>query len=148
MDASLHPSQSGEHGFTLVEILVVILVIGILAAIALPNFLGEGTKAHDAEAKSHARNLAGEMEACWRSANGYNACDGTALAGTGLPIGSTPGTVRVVSTTNDGYELESLSEGKTGGTNHVFRLRHNVGGVYDRRCTPLGEGGCRVNGGW
>jgi prepilin-type N-terminal cleavage/methylation domain-containing protein len=42
----------GERAFTLVELLVVILIIGILLAIALPTFLGQQDKAHDAAAKS------------------------------------------------------------------------------------------------
>jgi len=49
--------SSRDDGFTLIEVLVVMLIIGVLAAIAVPLFLNERSKAHEAAAKSDAASI-------------------------------------------------------------------------------------------
>ena len=53
---------SEGDGFTLPEIIVVMLIVGILAAIAIPAFLSTTTKATDVSAKELARNAATTAE--------------------------------------------------------------------------------------
>lgn len=52
----LQKKQNNE-GFTLVELLVVVIIVGILAAIALPSFLNQTAKAKQSEAKTTITNV-------------------------------------------------------------------------------------------
>ncbi len=58
-------------GFTLIELLIVVAIIGILAAIAVPNFLNAQVRAKVARAESEIRSLKNSLESFFIDNNQY-----------------------------------------------------------------------------
>lgn len=68
--------KAAQKGFTIVELLVVIVVIGILAAITMVSYSGVTTKAKSTAAQSNAASVRSVIETYYAD-NGTNAGNGT-----------------------------------------------------------------------
>lgn len=128
MARSVH--RTSEDGFTLIELIVVILIIGILAAIALPAFLNQRAKGQDAAAKSNARTVVSAMEACYTEATMYDPCPD---APTGIEVGNGPGQVEVAPA-GETYVIVAHST-----TGNWFRVTKNADTTVERDCAATGN---------
>jgi prepilin-type N-terminal cleavage/methylation domain-containing protein len=101
-----------KTGFALIELLVVVAIIGLLAAIAIPQYQIYKAHAADAKAKSDLHGMATALEAYYTSSNTYAGTDLTTLKSFGFRQSS--GVDDVIATANQ--TAYSLTANPTGGT--------------------------------
>lgn len=136
------PHPRDRDGFTLVELLVVMLVLGLLAAIAAPAFFGQRGKAHDADAKVAVRTAETALVS-WASDHDGEFAGATAadlvtieptLAGADLALPATGART---------YELAVTSS-----TGNVFEIHRTAAGTRTFPCSQAGRQGCPAGGSW
>jgi prepilin-type N-terminal cleavage/methylation domain-containing protein len=135
----------GESGFTLVELLVVMLVLSVLAAFALPSFTGQVQKARDSRAKetAHAAELA--IESCMVDSGGlYTDCDVEALRALDPSLPKSPQLKVTVPAKGTSYTIAVQSEPKT----QIYEVKRSVKGVLTFPCKKVATGGCPASGEW
>jgi type IV pilus assembly protein PilA len=157
-----------QEGFTLTELLVVILLVGILTAIAVPTFLGQTSKASGACAKAMSKQMYTAVKTYQTEQGSYSGASIGALNAiepsiTGGTCG--PGSAVIVSNPATPGSLcpagtsVSAANGQIGfcvgaQSNELgwFVMSENTGGVTRACSAPSGKtlpyGGCRTGGTW
>ena len=133
-----------ERGFTLVELLVVILIISILAAVGLAIFLNQRSKGEDTEAKTAASLVATTMVMYEHDEKTFATADRNALIRLEPAIAEARNLV--VSGTADSFDIsvDSTSGANGGGP---FRVEYDRGRIV-RLCDGPGRGACPRSGRW
>src|SRR5207302_9983569 len=72
--------HGSEEGFTLIELMVVVLIIAILIAIAIPTFLGARERAQNRSAQSNVRNALTAEKTSYTDTQTYSATSATLTA--------------------------------------------------------------------
>ena len=133
--------SSDERGFTLVELLVVMVILGVLAAVAIAAFTNQRTKAQDAEAKVYANAAATALQV-WEQ--DHDTFAGADQAGLGR-IERALLRARGLAVNGDRTTFEVSVDSAAGGS---FTVELLPSGDLVRGCTEAGSGGCPDDGRW
>ena len=113
-----------ESGFTLIELLIVIAIISILAAVAIPQFVIYRSKGVDAQMKSDLRNASVALESYFATNHVYPT---TVAVISTLGFQGTPGVALTLSNvTLNSYQLTAT---KPGGTQASFMFDSTTGSI-------------------
>ncbi|HET6874065.1 MAG TPA: type II secretion system protein [Acidimicrobiales bacterium] len=93
--------RRGEEGFTLIELMVVVLIIAILIAIAIPTFLGARQRANNRAAQSDLRNALTAEKTVYTDGQAYLDSTSSTLTGDEPSLKFVDGTGTYDASTNE-----------------------------------------------
>jgi prepilin-type N-terminal cleavage/methylation domain-containing protein len=130
---------TNPSGFTLVELLVVMLIIGVLAALGIASFLHQRAKGEDADAKV-AVVTAQKAIAVWKTDHGVY---GTATVGDLVRIEPSLRRALNLAVSGDADSFTVSADSRAGADGGgTFTITHDDDGTIVRTCTNAGLGAC------
>jgi type IV pilus assembly protein PilA len=95
--------MNAQKGFTLIELMIVIAIIGILAAIAIPAYQNYIKKAAYSEVTAALAPVKTAVDVCYASTQDLGECDTALLIGEKLPTAGTKALEKIVMTTDGAF---------------------------------------------
>jgi prepilin-type N-terminal cleavage/methylation domain-containing protein len=134
-----------QRGFTMPELLTVIVIIGLLLAIVVPVFLHHRDRARDSQAKANVRAAqTAAMEIGGDNGGRYDGPDGVTVANLReYESALADADLTVPLAMEDTYTVRIQSE-----TGNTFDVSQNDDGTTDLTCASADDAGCPSDGTW